>query len=1009
MSNDANQYHRTSGSLNVKSSYGSINHYNGVRTPPRSPMPLRPVKENESLNFSLASMGNLLGTKSSDDNNDDGDDNNNVNTPRKRCTMAHWVLGLVIVIYSLLICVFIIGKKSRAPSSLDSPSDGLASGGLSKIPFPSINRSEFGKNPQSASSIVNPDLFASGLLGEGKSLLKVPFPTGAFWTNLVIQPTADRELSFPIMAYPYAYKWNPTMLQVSVPSLYSLMDAISLRHIFMADLTLSVADQESISKRFVHYFDPLSVTLRYESSNTTKYWETFVVQGSPYITAKYENMIPKIRALSIFHSISCLGTDGDTCVELESDESTKTIRLNGTQFALETNENLTWLVFSSEPITLVFDNIRKTTVKTENSFTGILRLALVPPHLEETIEYTSQMPQSYESVDLDGSTGVSQLIEHANSYPTGVALSWSFPSKDMGALAFDFKVKEMTSRDSSTSTLLMLALPHHVDILSQQSSKKYTLLSNKNQFDLIYETIKGPMKAVVGNSWILPEELTTVGFDHDYTLKKAYGLNNATKSIIMDQVVLDVKRVLPTMDENVYGYGKQVARLAQLINIAKTLTADQSGFGNKYTSAIHDAQLVLHHFLSAFLSGETDDSLVFDSDFGGLVTKDGLDDYMNDFGNGWYNDHHFHYGYYLYASALMGQWNETFVDEYGEYVDAMMYDVTDQGTGSSKDFGNGAFFPLARHKAWFDGHSFASGLFPFASGKSMESSSESINCYYGAYLWNMVRGTSNLQSDNFNFARLLLATELRGVQTYWHMHSVSNTSIAKWQTLYNPVLTKNLMIGNLGMMDVTVSTWFGNNPLYVHMINFLPVTPITRELFTTEYVEEEFNNVIEPMYNNVEMAWKGYVVCDLALLDPNKAFQDALKLRSFELDQAISQSQVLYFASTMASFDDSNITASNDDSSTGSDMNSPYCADHPGCNSLALTGLCCPAPSGANLGCCGSKSSAEGGNTTNATETTSNESDSDSSCSLYEACEAAGLSGSCCPTEGGVQLLCCDS
>jgi endo-1,3(4)-beta-glucanase len=616
---------------------------------------------------------------------------------------------------------------------------------------------------------------------------------------------------------------------------------------------------------------------------------------------------------------------------------------------------------------------------------------------------------------LDGSTGVAQLIEHADLYATGVDLGWDFPSKDIATLTFDYKVESMQSRgdgNSKSSSLLMLALPHHVDVLSQQHSKQYTVLSDESQFDLTYETIKGPMTAVVGTSWSFAEELTSVGFDHESTLKQAYGLSNATKCTIMDQVILDVKRVLPTMDENVYGYGKQVARLAQLVHIAKTLTAEESGFGDKYISAIQDAQLVLYKFLDAFLTGQIQDSLVYDSNFGGLVTKDGLDDYMNDFGNGWYNDHHFHYGYFLYASAVMGQWNETFVEDYGEYVDAMMYDVTAGGSGSSEEAHSKISFPLARHKAWFDGHSFASGLFPFASGKSMESSTESINCYYGAYLWSMVRGTTKLHLDHFNFARLLLATEIRGVQTYWHMHSNSTSSTKKWQTLYNPVLTKNLMIGNLGMMDATVSTWFGTSPIYVHMINFLPVTAITRELFTVDYVKEEFNQVIKQYYDSVEMAWKGYVICDLALLDPNKAFQDAPKLRSYELDQAISQSQVLYFASTMADFDDSNVTSTEDASSSGgstADGDSAYCADNPGCSALGLTGLCCPPTSGgANLGCCSPLPATDSTSSSTIADTTETDG-SDSSCSVHEACDAAGLTGACCPTSAGIRLSCCDA
>lgn len=203
----------------------------------------------------------------------------------------------------------------------------------------------------------------------------------------------------------------------------------------------------------------------------------------------------------------------------------------------------------------------------------------------------------------------------------------------------------------------------------------------------------------------------------------------------------------------------------------------------------------------------------------------------------------------------MGQLDHTFVSEHGHLVDAVMYDVTHSSHASSDDRSGGAFFPLARHKAWFDGHSFASGLFRFASGKSMESSSESINCYYGAYLWSMVRGTSLVHLKNVDFTRLLLATEIRGIMTYWHMKPADNEDSPVAAGLFNPTFAANFMVGNLGMMDATVSTWFGNNPLYVHMINFMPVTAITRQLFEKSYIQKEFNNVIRPIYNTVEMAW----------------------------------------------------------------------------------------------------------------------------------------------------------
>merc|ERR1712130_289886 len=97
--------------------------------------------------------------------------------------------------------------------------------------------------------------------------------------------------------------------------------------------------------------------------------------------------------------------------------------------------------------------------------------------------------------------------------------------------------------------------------------------------------------------------------------------------------------------------------------------------------------------------------------------------------------------------------------------------------------------------------------------------------------------------------------ELRGVRTYWHMMPQNTGDAKKDERLYNPIFAKHYMVGNLGMMDATVSTWFGNNPLYVHMINFLPVTAITRELFDKSYLEKEYRGAIKPIYNHVEMSW----------------------------------------------------------------------------------------------------------------------------------------------------------
>ena len=48
------------------------------------------------------------------------------------------------------------------------------------------------------------------------------------------------------------------------------------------------------------------------------------------------------------------------------------------------------------------------------------------------------------------------------------------------------------------------------------------------------------------------------------------------------------------------------------------------------------------------------------------------------------------------------------------------------------------FFPTWRHKDWFQGHSWASGIaMVFSNGKNQESSSEAIAAYEGIALYGM--------------------------------------------------------------------------------------------------------------------------------------------------------------------------------------------------------------------------------------------------------------------------------
>ena len=334
-----------------------------------------------------------------------------------------------------------------------------------------------------------------------------------------------------------------------------------------------------------------------------------------------------------------------------------------------------------------------------------------------------------------------------------------------------------------------------------------------------------------------------------------------------------------------------------------------------------------------------------------------------------------------------------FVEHHGKKVDAIMYDVAYPGNfASSRQRTHGPFFPGARHKSWFDGHSFASGLFPEADGKSQESSSEAVNCYYAVYLWSLARNgylssPADDTSVDTDFARLLLATEISGAKTYWQMlppdagSSLSGNKTAMatstgssgspqlpQQSVYSTQFAKNYMVGNVGMLDVVCRTWFGSQLLYVHMINFLPVTTATGELFTKVYARREYQAVLKGLEANA--AWVGYVIANLAISDPNLAWTQALNVSSPKLDPGLSKSQLLYWIAMRKGFLLSSASApspgpasvhvpsSGSNSSTAispssapvsSSSSSESCSSNSKCATLGLIGKCCPTPSGVFL------------------------------------------------------------
>jgi endoglucanase Acf2 len=554
-------------------------------------------------------------------------------------------VGLVPVSILILAVVMLVVVVFPIESGPPMPAYGF-------VPYTHVDRSEFG---DPVASFISMELFHPTLLSDTiPRTFKFPFPTGAFWTNLVVLAGEDIQ-SYPIVVYPYSYKWADSSLQLSYPAARRLVEKLSIQDAFEPDITIST--EEDAQHRYITKFDPLSVTLRFVSTPGSK-WETSLVQGSPYATIKVLNSTPVFTPLSTFKSVQCPGDDNErfgdfaeneddggrrrrlfgVCSIDESDEKKTTIR--GVQFMFKTAEGLSWIMFSSEPMNLEFDTARKTTIKSSAPFTGIIRLAHIPSHIPEMNPNETTADPIEKTAD--SSTGLRRLIYHAGAYPTGGQVSWEFhpplssatgttssdqKSPSSGRLAtVTFKYATQTMLDTSHIPLLMLALPHHADVLSA------SVMLQSNKFDLVFHSIKGPLTPVVGSTWSYTEPLLDIGIDGPFQ-----EIDPRIRRQLLEQIDDDLGQLLPTSADNIYGFGKQIARLAQLTHIAKKLHKDGDQNNGFQTGIPEKGTALLSNYLEMFLSSQVTDKLVFDSNLGGLVSNNGLLDTGEDFGNGRYN------------------------------------------------------------------------------------------------------------------------------------------------------------------------------------------------------------------------------------------------------------------------------------------------------------------------------------------------------------------------------------
>jgi endoglucanase Acf2 len=308
-----------------------------------------------------------------------------------------------------------------------------------------------------------------------------------------------------------------------------------------------------------------------------------------------------------------------------------------------------------------------------------------------------------------------------------------------------------------------------------------------------YPSIYGTMKLCSGKAISYTAPVTQPNGALD--LSK---LSGDDKKTLSDAVTKDVA-ALPAFPADTYFGGKSLYRATMLYQLAEQL---------KLTDVAATAKTKIVTQLKMWTEPQgcakrAAFCFVYDDTAKGMV---GL---TPSFGSDEFNDHYFHYGYFLYAAGVMAENDPDLTKQLAPVMNLLAADIGSAGSNGS--------FPDQRNFDAYAGHGWASGTSPFADGNNQESSSEAVNAWNGMALWAKATDNTSLQTE----ATWMLSTEAQSALDYW-------TNFDTSEPVYSGFGHKIVSLNWGGKRDY--ATWFSPEPAAILGIQLIPMSPVSTYL-----------------------------------------------------------------------------------------------------------------------------------------------------------------------------------
>ncbi|KKA30039.1 hypothetical protein TD95_001509, partial [Thielaviopsis punctulata] len=529
-----------------------------------------------------------------------------------------------------------------------------------------------------------------------------------------------------------------------------------------------------------------------------------LVQGMGFVTALYSGSRPVVKSGVTFRSVTRIAKDP---------------KPNVAKWKVVLNDGKTWWIYAycTAGSQITFKTVDNTHIEATEGFNGVLQVAKEP------------------------GTGEAVYDRAAGVYVTTATLSGSV-SSTTGTYSFTFD-----TQGNSTYDPLMYVLPHHRQSWDSATEAAATSLQ-------LQTPTKGIATGVLARKWTFVETNlpTDLGFA---PYAPGTGSKTAVSAAALDRIHSAAQGEVAqnvteqAVQQSMYFSGKALAKFALIAWTTHTVLQDANATAT-VLGKLKDA-------FEVFANNTQPYPLYYESAWGGIVSSgsyitgnDGVD-----FGNTYYNDHHFHWGHFVLAAAVIGSLDRSWLTaERKAWVDTL---VRDYANPSAED----PYFPQWRMYDWYNGHSWAAGLFPSNDGKNQESSSEDNMSIYALRMWGVVTGDDALR-DRSTLQLMVLSRSLQNYYLYTQNNTVQPANFID-----------NRVAGILFENKIDHTTWFGANLEYIQGIHMLPLLASTPLVRTPEFVQTEWAQMWEGgRAEKVEGGWRGILFGNLGTIAPQSAW-----------------------------------------------------------------------------------------------------------------------------------------